>query len=120
MPIRSKSIYQEAAVEDGVRVLVTNYWPRGVTRERAGGYVRTLAPSRELLRAFKDGQITWDEYAPRYLEEMRDEKPVAEIHRLAELAGTQTVTVMCLCKDEAQCHRRLLRELIEAEMAVMA
>ena len=27
-----------------------------------------------------------------------------------------TVTVMCVCKDEAQCHRRLLRGLIEARM----
>jgi uncharacterized protein YeaO (DUF488 family) len=40
MPIRSKSIYDEAAPDDGARVLTTNYWPRGVSRERAGTYKR--------------------------------------------------------------------------------
>jgi uncharacterized protein YeaO (DUF488 family) len=58
MPIRRKSIYQDASPDDGVRILATNYWPRGVSRERAGVYKRVLAPSRELLRLFKDEAIT--------------------------------------------------------------
>jgi uncharacterized protein YeaO (DUF488 family) len=120
MPIRSKNIYEPAAPEDGLRVLTTNYWPRGVTKERAGTYLRALGPSRDLLRAFRDGQMSWEQYEVRYLEEMLAEKPQAEIQRLADLSRDETVTVMCMCKDEAQCHRRLLRDLIEAEMAVSA
>ena len=97
-------------------MLTTNYWPRGVSRERAGTYKRVLGPSRELLRAFKDGEIDWAGYEPRYLEEMQGEQARAEIAALAQQAASETVTVMCMCKDESQCHRRLLRELIEKEM----
>jgi uncharacterized protein YeaO (DUF488 family) len=115
MPVRGKSIYEDAAPDDGVRVLTTNYWPRGVSRERAGTYMRVLSPSRELLRAYKDGVIGWPEYEPRYLEEMAGEAPRTAIRELAARAASETVTVMCTCKDDAQCHRRLLRELIERE-----
>ena len=113
MVVRGKSIYEPESPDDGMRVLTTNYWPRGVSRERAGTYIRALAPSRELLRAYKDGAIGWAEYEPRYLDEMRGEQQQAEIGRLASAAREGAVTVMCTCKDDTQCHRRLLRELIE-------
>lgn len=96
--------------------LTTNCWPRGISRERAGTYLRVLGPTRDLLRAFKDGTISWDEYEVRYLAEMQDEPHQREIARLAEAATTETVTVMCVCKDDAQCHRRLLRDLIRAQI----
>src|SRR5882762_9476530 len=115
MAIRTKSIYDSEEPDDGTRVLTTNYWPRGVTKERAGTYLRALAPTRDLLRAFKDGAISWSEYEVRYLEEMRGEKQREEIARLARVADTGTVTLMCACRDDAQCHRRLLRELVERE-----
>ena len=51
MGVQCKSIYDPADPADGVRVLTTNYWPRGISRERAGTYKRVLGPSRELLRA---------------------------------------------------------------------
>ncbi len=116
MPVRAKSIYEEASPDDGVRILTTNYWPRGVTKERAGTYVRALAPTRELLHAFKGGEIDWPEYKRRYLAEMEGERQREEIARIAELARTETVTVMCMCKDENICHRGLLRSLIEQRM----
>ena len=116
MAVRTKSIYDSEAPDDGSRVLTTNYWPRGITRERAGTYLRALAPTRDLLRAFKDGAISWLEYEDRYLEEMRGEKQRGEIARLAKAAETATVTLMCACRDEAQCHRRLLRQLVEQEI----
>lgn len=116
MPIRSKRVYDEASPDDGVRVLTMNYWPRGVSKERAGTYKRLLAPSRDLLRAFKDGTVDWSEFEMRYLDEMRAPEQRGEITALAGLAAERTVTVMCACIDEAQCHRRLLRELIEHDM----
>lgn len=113
MSVRGKSIYEPASPDDGTRVLTTNYWPRGVSKERAGIYKRVLGPSRDLLRGFKDGAVEWPEYEVRYLEEMRGEAQQQEIAALADVARTETVTIMCVCKDDAQCHRRLLRRLIE-------
>jgi uncharacterized protein YeaO (DUF488 family) len=120
VPVRSKSIYEPAEPTDGWRILTTNYWPRGISKERAGTYKRVLAPSRPLLRAFKDGEIDWAAYEVRYREEMREAERLAEIASIALMARTDTVTVMCTCKDEAQCHRRLLRELIEQHLQVGA
>jgi uncharacterized protein YeaO (DUF488 family) len=116
MPVRSKSIYEPEAPDDGARFLTTNYWPRGVSKERAGTYLRVLAPSRPLLRAFKDGEIDWPAYEVRYLDEMRSDAAQEQIAELAHRAASDVVTVMCVCKDEARCHRRLLRGLIEAAM----
>jgi len=107
-----KSIYEKPDPTDGKRILVTQYWPRGVPEERADQYIRALGPSRGLLRAFKDGVIGWDEYRVRYLQEMKDDSALMEIHRLAKLSRSEKVTIMCVCKYGDQCHRRLLRELI--------
>ena len=112
MDVRAKSIYEDASPDDGMRVLTTNYWPRGISRERGGTYLRVLGPSRPLLRAFKDGEIAWPQYEVAYLAEMQEARAQAEIACLAETARDETVTLMCMCKDEAECHRRLLRDLV--------
>jgi uncharacterized protein YeaO (DUF488 family) len=78
-------------------------------------YVRKLGPSRELLHAFKRGETDWPTYESGYLEEMRAEAPKQEIQRLAGIALNRQITILCVCKDEAFCHRRLLRDLIEKE-----
>ena len=51
---------------------------------------------------------------------MQGEEQQREIAELAALAEVQPVTILCICKDDTQCHRRLLRELIEAAMKVPA
>ena len=110
--VRTKSVYDPPAAGDGYRVLATRYWPRGVPRGAADEYVRALAPSEELLRSFKDGRIDWWTFRKRYLEEMKAAEPQAEVRRLAALAATRPLTLMCVCKEESRCHRSLLRELI--------
>ena len=110
--LRAKSVYDPPAADDGFRVLATRYWPRGVPRGAADEYVRALAPSEELLRSFKDGRIDWWTFRKRYLDEMKAAEPQAEVRRLAALASTRPLTLMCVCKEESRCHRSLLRELI--------
>lgn len=110
--VRTKSVYEPAEPSDGRRVLVTQYWPRGVAKAAVDEYVRALAPSRELLHAFKRGEIDWAAYKTFYLEEMQNEEARSEIRRLAQVARDETITVMCVCRDERICHRTLLRDLI--------
>jgi len=113
--IRTKSIYSPPDPSDGIRILTTQYWPRGIPRTAVDEYVRKLGPSRELLHAFKRAEIDWPTYERGYLEEMSAEGPRQEIERLARIAQKQQITILCVCKDEAFCHRRLLRDLIEKE-----
>ncbi len=114
MPILTKSIYEPQVPEDGLRVLTTRYWPRGIRREKVDRYLPSLGPSRDLLHAFKASVIDWHEFRNRYLLEVESPKAIEEIEMLAEQSATATVTVMCVCKDDSQCHRRLLKELIQA------
>jgi uncharacterized protein YeaO (DUF488 family) len=83
-----------------------------------------LGPSKELHAAFygKHGQapITWEEYRRRYLEEMTGEEQRESIAILAEqIAAGKMITLLCssACTDAAHCHRTLLKELIEEQVA---
>lgn len=111
--IRAKSIYESPSSADDHRVLATRYWPRGVSKSSIDEYLPVLAPSRPLLHQFRDGHLDWRRFRNQYLQEMRSENARAEIHRLAKHARSQTVTVMCVCREEDRCHRTLLRELVE-------
>ncbi len=104
---------------DGTRVLVCRYRPRGVKRadEPWDEWVPDLGPSRALhADYYAEAGLAWDEYARRYLAEMRAPKPQLFIRALARrLAAGESITLLCssACADEARCHRTLLKRLIE-------
>ncbi len=110
--IRLKRVYEPASPDDGYRILATRYWARGVPKSAVDEYDIKVAPSRELLREFKHEGLAWEDYVPRYLEEMRSEPAISDIKRLAELARSGTITLMCICEDETRCHRSVLRDLV--------
>lgn len=110
--IRLKRVYDEPSPDDGRRILATRYWPRGVPKSAVDEYTTKVAPSRQLLHEFKHEGLTWESYVPRYLEEMSSEWSRSEVSRLANLASSGTITLMCICPDEKRCHRSLLRDLI--------
>ena len=110
--IRLKRIYDPPSEDEGYRVLSTRYWPRGVPKAAVNEYTTKTAPSRELLREFKHEGLSWEDYVPRYLDEMQAEEAQSAIQRLATMAKSDRITLMCICPDEDRCHRSLLRELI--------
>ena len=60
--IKTKSIYKPIEEEDGLRVLITRWYPRGVKREKYDIWVRELAPSAELLKRYKNTEVDWDDF----------------------------------------------------------
>lgn len=112
--VQAKRVYEPASPDDGRRVLVTRYWPRGVSKESVDEYVSTLAPSRELLQSYRLGETPWEAFRERYLEEMRGEDQLAEVDRLAKHARSERITLLCVCDEPERCHRWLLRELVLA------
>ena len=61
--VKTKSAYGHAEPSDGSRYLVSRYWPRGISKQRLQltTWLKQLAPSKELLRDWKDGAITWED-----------------------------------------------------------
>jgi uncharacterized protein YeaO (DUF488 family) len=115
--IRTRRWNDPATKQDGTRILICRYRPRGVkkTAETWDEWVPDLGPSRELLADYHDDKLTWAQYTKRYLHEMKETKPAFYIKALAQrLASGEDLTLLCssACTDEEKCHRTLLKELI--------
>jgi uncharacterized protein YeaO (DUF488 family) len=106
--------------EDGTRILVCRYRPRGVpkARETWDEWCKELGPSAALHAAvYGKGQpaIDFTEYRRRYLAEMAEPRARFFIRALEErVAQGETLTLVCssACKDPSRCHSTLLRALV--------
>src|SRR5688572_3486446 len=122
MPIRTRRWNDPKVEEDGFRLLVTRYRPRGISKEEEtwDEWKPDLGPSRELHAAVYGKKwlpIGWEIYRKRYLSEMKGQK--AEIAELARrVKAGETITLLCssACERESRCHRSLLKDLIEKEV----
>ena len=112
--------------DDGFRLLVCRYRPRGLRKEDEtwDAWDADLGPSVALhAAAYGKGvqPIPWATYRVRYLTEMRKQR--AKVQELAaRVRAGETITLLCssACEREARCHRSLLKELIEAALAPAA
>ena len=114
--VKTKCLYDPVGQSDGDRILVTRYWPRGVSRECLSitDWLPNLAPSKELLKDWKGQRVSWQEYTVRYHKEMRSKQKT--IRDLANSAKRGTITLLCYEReDNPCCHRHLLKRLIENE-----
>jgi len=115
LPVKTKSIYEPSEPEDGVRVLVTRYYPRGVKKDRFDEWLRPLSPSRELLSDYRSGKKSWGRFKESFLSEMRaNPDSVEAIRRLAALSQDEDVTLLCYERAGLPCHRLLVRDVIAA------
>jgi uncharacterized protein YeaO (DUF488 family) len=113
--VKTKSVYDPVEKSDGERILVSRYWPRGFSKELLSAkHLKDVAPSKKLLKDWKDRKITWDEYKERYYQGMLSQQE--KIKELAERAKHRTITLLCFEREEnPQCHRHLLKKLIDDE-----
>lgn len=113
--LKIKRAYQEAAPEDGVRVLVDRLWPRGVTKERAAvdWWAKELAPSAELRAWFRHEPAKFPEFKERYELEVAGSP---DLDKLRELSEAQTVTLVYAAKDEVRNQAAVLLELLQPDV----
>jgi len=114
MPILTeKNTSDVKAPADGLRLLVTRFWPRGVAKTKVDLYLPDLAPSAKLVHAFKSDRMPWRDFAGAYRREMRAQTSLLRVLGHLQRHG-ETITLLCACRDAARCHRSLLKSLIEA------
>lgn len=112
--IKTKSIYKPIEEDDGLRVLITRFYPRGVKREKYDIWVRELAPSAELLKRYKNTEINWNDFKITLLSELSDSiDSIEAIHALRTRNNMENITLLCYEKDGCPCHRHMIRDLIE-------
>ena len=74
-----------------------------------------LSPSEDLLEDYKLHGLSWAEYVKRFKAEMimsAGAHDAAQVIR--DLARTKDVYLVCYEKTDARCHRRIVKEMIEA------
>jgi len=106
--VKIKRVYDPPESSDGTRILVMRLWPRGIRREQVDEWNRDVAPSVDLLHAFKRGGLPWNRYVKGYWREIAPEA----VDALRRRARRETITLLCSCPDENHCHRGLLRDAI--------
>ena len=122
MPIKTKRWNDPAEGDDGFRLLVTRYRPRGVAKadETWDKWMPHLGPGKDLHAAVytdRSSPIRWPQYRRKYVDEQRQN--AGEIAELAKrVRAGETITLLCssACVRESRCHRSILKEVIEAAM----
>jgi uncharacterized protein YeaO (DUF488 family) len=120
MPIKTKRWNDSIEPDDGYRLLICRYRPRGVSKadETWNAWEPNLGPSKELHAAVyttTSSPLDWAQYRQKYLVEMRSRIPLIDALATRIKQG-ETVTLLCssACTRESRCHRSLLAELIQA------
>lgn len=105
--------------EDGTRLLVMRYWPRGMGKDCFDHWLPNLAPSPGLLKWLMDrsegrkwaSDEVWEHWSVLYRHEMKVQRDTIRDLRCRHEEG-EIITLLCACHDQRRCHRRLLRDLI--------
>lgn len=115
MVLKTKSIYDKREEEeDGLRVLVTRYYPRGVRKGSFDRWVRELSPSKQLLQEYREGGKSWPEFRSAFIAELKQNDAARdEIRALRRESGRRDVTLLCYERAGSPCHRYVVAELIE-------
>lgn len=113
--IRCKRVYNAVTADDGQRVLVDRLWPRNLRKEDLHGqWLREVAPSHDLRRAFHQGAVDFTGFTQRYQQELAAHPE--HWYPLLDLAGKGALTLLYAGKDTEHNNARVLAEWLESEL----
>ncbi len=98
--VQLRRIYDDAADDDGIRVLVDRRWPRGVSKARAelDEWCRDVAPSDELRKWYGHAPEKFEEFATRYRKELEDPERAAALRYLRLMTSHGRLTLLTATK----------------------
>jgi uncharacterized protein YeaO (DUF488 family) len=113
MPFLIKRIYDDADPGDGFRVLVDRLWPRGVSKERAALdlWLKDAAPSTELRTWFHAHRDDFEQFASRYVAELRTNPATEELRRIGR--ANPRVTLLYGVRDATHNHAAVLARYLD-------
>ncbi len=113
MVISLKRIYEEPDVNDGYRILVDRLWPRGLSKEKAkvDEWMKEVAPSNSLRKAFHSGDLSWEDFEKQYIEELENQHDT--LRALVVRAKSEKVTLLYSSKNNEQNNATVLKEYVE-------
>lgn len=111
-----KRAYTPAGADDGYRVLVDRLWPRNCPKARLplDEWLKDLAPTTELRRALKSGEIDFELFRTRYRAQLAAQP--GHWWKLLEIAEKGPLTLIYAAHDEAHNNARVLAQWLEDEL----
>lgn len=89
------------------------YWPRGVKKDKVDIWYKDLGTSKDLIKSWKAGKVSWVEFKRQYIVDLKDRHKQALIQELVRRSKRENTTLLCSCRDPNACHRIVLKEQIE-------
>jgi len=113
--IRCKRVYDAVDQCDGQRVLVDRLWPRNKRKEDLHGqWLREVAPSNALRKAFHQGEVDYIGFAQRYQQELAAHPE--HWYSLLDLAAKGDLTLLYASKDIEYNNAQVLAAWLEDEL----
>lgn len=115
MSIKLKRAYDEAAKNDGTRILVDRLWPRGVSKEDAkiDEWLKEIGPTDDLRKKFHNEEITFNAFKKQYLKQLEAEKRQEALDELKKLNKSENqITLVFAAKDEEENQAVVLKEIL--------
>ncbi len=108
-----KRVYDKAAPDDGVRILIDRLWPRGLSKAelKLDAWPRALSPSTELRKWYGHDPKLFAEFRRRYRAELADHKE--DIADLRAMIKGRKATLLTATRELELSHAVVLRELLE-------
>ena len=109
--IKTKCLFDPPLPEDGYRICIARYFPRGKTLDglTIDRNYPQAGPDLWLLNAWSNGKIDWQEYTILYTNSL----PVEITYYFVEMAKRHIITLLCYEKeDNPHCHRHILRQMV--------
>ena len=114
--VRLRRIYDDPALDDGIRVLVDGRWPRGVSKARAvlDEWCTAVAPSDALRTWYRHDPAKFDEFRSRYREELDEPDRATALRHLRIMAAHDRLTLLTATKHLELSQAAILGELLNA------
>ena len=110
--IRTKSISDPKEKDDGRRILITRHYPRFCKKLDYDEWDRKLAPTKDLLKKYRNGGLSWKQFTSKFLKELKTPEAKEDIQRVSELGKKANVTLLCYEKEGENCHRQIVKKVL--------
>jgi uncharacterized protein YeaO (DUF488 family) len=112
--IRIERAYDAHAEQNGYRVLVDRFWPRGKTKAdlHLDEWAKELAPTSDLIKWFGHVPERWEEFRRRYLHELATTDAKDAMRNLLAGAGARDILLLYGARDERHNQAVVLREAL--------
>lgn len=114
MVIKLKRAYEDPSPEDGYRILVDKFWPRGISKEDAkiDEWLKEIAPSDTLRENFHESG-NFSSFKSQYKEQLKADKRQEACRKILDKAEKGDVTLVFSSKNEEENNAVVLKEFLK-------